>query len=110
MIFKKEQCIKQNGCNECCMSFIMMVGNMDKDDIFRLTHLDTSNIIVKEANTIDKSFLTEKEKKLPWHTIEYVYKCEYLKDGRCSIHNNKPNMCKRFPEIKEDFNDYCMRG
>jgi Fe-S-cluster containining protein len=52
-----------------------------------------------------------KTKKSPNGHISYYYKCKHLINNRCSIHENKPDVCRRYTEFnckKEHLN--CKSG
>jgi len=96
--FVKGHCIKPKGCNECCKVFVMDIKYLHPDEVWRLRHLDTTRVKVEELEDDEGVF----------YRIHFHFPCEYLEDGLCSIYEDRPDLCRDYPEELEDFLRDCL--
>lgn len=106
--FEKGKCIKPFGCNECCKFFCIWVIGLREDELHRLQNLDTDKIEIK---AVAPHTLDAENRKVEPNTSEITFKfpCKFLKDGKCSIYENRPLLCREYPLVPEDFEEECLK-
>ena len=59
------------------------------------------------ANLIEEGYSTEMQKKYYKMALEQDGTCKAFKDGRCTIHDFSPTLCKAFPFYFDMFSGLC---
>jgi Fe-S-cluster containining protein len=85
-----------SNCGECCRNIkeAVMVESLDLFRIARYMKLTTAEAM--EAYTVP-AFLSRGFPILLMKTKQHMNACVFLKDGKCSIHSNKPRTCRLYP-------------
>lgn len=77
-------CVEQCG-GKCCSMDLQV--NMAKNEVVRLAELAGGTIVVNYDET---------KLKAPY-SMSIKGGCQFLKDGACSIHEERPQACRNFP-------------
>ncbi len=75
---KKEKCKK---CGKCCRYMAFWLSKKPSKDIIRWVNLHKGAKVIKEGK---------------YWTYRFYLKCSKLKNNRCSIYKQRPDLCKEY--------------
>ncbi len=74
-------------CGVCCKLFVINLNEEEyKSKKYKTVFEEFGLVEFREAELIGANLLAQKEDD----------SCIYLKDGKCSIHHDRPQSCRRF--------------
>ena len=85
-----------NGCNDCCCDVgdLVILTPFDVYEITKFLNIEFNNLVGKNIELRENNKIL-----LPYLKMNDDNKnCSFLdKEGRCSIHSKRPNICRLFP-------------
>lgn len=97
----KEQC---GSCSNCCLEEMIF---LNKQDVIRLSK--NLSIPIKKFILRYTQELTYKNKNV-FKLNNSKNECIFLKDGQCSVYEDRPDMCKNFPFYLEEDELWISQG
>jgi Fe-S-cluster containining protein len=87
--YKLERKVGKMGCNQCGQCCRTIAGGQKlRTDIFAVENWERIEVPPKMNKYVSDEL---------WKSI-FWYKCKLLnKNGSCSIHKNRPNICREYP-------------
>lgn len=105
---------RMNFCNHsCCGPFSGItseLSNIDKRPFDEIVLTPEDYKILYEngySDFIEESYSNEMKKKYYKMALEEDGACKAFKNGKCSIHNYSPTLCKAFPFYFDMFSGLC---